>query len=273
MPTISRSRQLFHQTPRLRLASIVRRNLPAGRQFKNHAHPFYELALMFEGACEWQLPNRTWSLNEGQLLLLAPGRFHREKVEPGTGARQGWVGFELDHELPRAWQAPVASGAYFSEFKRLYRVVYEEHQSATIGAELRSSLALHEILILFCRLFEAPEALPPGSMDGRQMAGAAAQTIRANLQAPIPIRQLADYHSLSVSRFSAVFREIHGMGPGRFLQKARVERARQLLRDSEYSIKEIAALCGYADSAHFSHAFSRACGRSPRAYRRADVRT
>jgi len=219
---------------------------------------------MLEGECEWHLEKGIVTLREGDLLLLPPGTFHAERSRPGTSARPAWVGFEWEVRLPRRWFKPVAAGPWLSDLKRLFRVVFEEHQSQAFGAEHRTLLALQEILILFGRLFEAPVEPRGGSADARQIAGAAAQTIRANLREPIPIRDLAAYHSLSPSRFSAIFREVHGRGPGRFLREARLERARALLADPTLSIKEIAAECGYADVSHFSHAFRQAMGHSPR---------
>jgi len=232
-----------------------------------HAHPFHELALMLEGECEWHLENDSATLREGDLLLLPPGTFHAERSRPGTSARPAWVGFEWEARPPRQWFKPVSAGPWFADLKRLFRVVFEEHQSQAFGAEQRTLLALQEILILFGRLFDRPPETRSGSADARQIAGAAAQTIRVNLREPIAIRDLAAYHSLSPSRFSAIFREVHGKGPGRFLRETRLKHARELLDAAELSIKEIAAKCGYADVSHFSHSFRQAMGRSPREYR------
>jgi len=72
---------------------------------------------------------------------------------------------------------------------------------------------------------------------------------------------------LSVSRFCELFRVQVGLAPHQFLQKQRLERAKDLLENSPHSIKSIAAQVGYDNPFHFSLRFKRHTGQSPRAYR------
>jgi AraC-like DNA-binding protein len=51
------------------------------------------------------------------------------------------------------------------------------------------------------------------------------------------------------------------------LAEARYAKARDLLRQTDLPVEEIAAQIGYAESAAFIHAFRRWAGQSPRAYR------
>ncbi|WP_157837128.1 helix-turn-helix transcriptional regulator [Geminisphaera colitermitum] len=50
----------------------------------------------------------------------------------------------------------------------------------------------------------------------------------------------------------------------RTLEAIRMERAKHLLSQGKWSIKEIATQCGYASAVHFSHAFRRVAGIAPR---------
>lgn len=50
----------------------------------------------------------------------------------------------------------------------------------------------------------------------------------------------------------------------RTLEAIRMERAKHLLGRGKWSIKEIAAQCGYASAVHFSHAYRRVAGIAPR---------
>ncbi|MEY2843442.1 MAG: hypothetical protein RI920_1479, partial [Pseudomonadota bacterium] len=51
------------------------------------------------------------------------------------------------------------------------------------------------------------------------------------------------------------------------LAEARYARARQLLRQTQLPIEEVARQLGYAEAAAFIHAFQRWAGQTPRAYR------
>jgi AraC-like DNA-binding protein len=58
-----------------------------------------------------------------------------------------------------------------------------------------------------------------------------------------------------------------GTSPVRYLIRARVDRAHQLLTDTNMSVSYVAATLGYADVACFSRQYKRTTGRSPRAAR------
>jgi AraC-like DNA-binding protein len=59
-----------------------------------------------------------------------------------------------------------------------------------------------------------------------------------------------------------------GVAPHRWLINRRVELAKDLLRDRETSLSEIALRCGFADQSHFTRVFTRWAGVSPGAWRR-----
>ena len=69
--------------------------------------------------------------------------------------------------------------------------------------------------------------------------------------------------------FRRYFKECTGVAPLAYLNRMRLERARELLRlESSLSVSEIALLCGYRDPLYFSTAFRRHTGLSPVAYRK-----
>jgi AraC-like DNA-binding protein len=77
--------------------------------------------------------------------------------------------------------------------------------------------------------------------------------------------------AVSVSeRYLYILFEQAGSSPAAWLRTARLERARRMLADPRHShqaIGEIAALAGFANSAHFSRAFRRQYDMTPRAWR------
>ena len=74
---------------------------------------------------------------------------------------------------------------------------------------------------------------------------------------------------LSVSRFYELFRAATGTSPARYIRRRRFERAEEMLRTTDLSVKEIANHTGRFDFSHFVRDFERFYGKSPRAYRRA----
>lgn len=92
--------------------------------------------------------------------------------------------------------------------------------------------------------------------------------IDRSLDGPILIRDLADIARLSVRHFSEAFRTSVGAQPHAFITARRIARAKDLMRDSDDPLSEIAAACGLSDQSHLSRLFRRATGVSPNAWRR-----
>lgn len=89
-----------------------------------------------------------------------------------------------------------------------------------------------------------------------------------HLGEPLRIPALAAHCGLSTRSLNRRFRAALGTTPLDFLQEARIQSARELLRASDLAISEIAARCGYPDPSHFSRRFSARAGSSPQEYRR-----
>jgi AraC family transcriptional regulator of arabinose operon len=84
------------------------------------------------------------------------------------------------------------------------------------------------------------------------------------------VRALARAASLSPDHYGRLFRAINYCAPREWIQRARLQRASQLLRETTLSISEIAAETGYADVFQFSRLFKRRMGLPPGRWREAD---
>jgi AraC family transcriptional regulator len=91
--------------------------------------------------------------------------------------------------------------------------------------------------------------------------------IEAHLAEPIAMTQLAAVLDLSVSHFTALFREATGLSPHQYVIRRRVERARSLLGAGDLTINQIAAETGFAHQSHLARHFQRVLGVTPRALR------
>ncbi len=79
----------------------------------------------------------------------------------------------------------------------------------------------------------------------------------------ISVADMAEYAHLSVSRFSAVFRQQFGIAPYQYLLRLRLLHARRLLQTNGLSLQQIAEMCGFASVPHFSKAFKKLMGYAP----------
>jgi AraC-like DNA-binding protein len=104
----------------------------------------------------------------------------------------------------------------------------------------------------------------------------AKENLVAHLTQELSITGIAEACGMSTRRFVRAFRHTTGITPHRWLRAVRIERAKELLRNSSFSLAQIAHDCGFADQSHFTRVFRAGVGITPGAWRReatvADVR-
>ncbi|HDR9239034.1 helix-turn-helix domain-containing protein [Burkholderia vietnamiensis] len=175
---------------------------------------------------------------------------------------------ELDRE-PR--ELKLADRTYFEDARvaAQFRSLALERWDDADG-RLRVNEAAHDVLSLLLRGQGAARADAP-------LRGGLAPAVRRRvrdyidsyLSQPLTLGELANVAALSEYHFSRMFRLSFGRAPHAWVAEQRLARARLLLRTTALPLAQVAAECGYANAAHFSHRFRDAHGTTPNAYRRA----
>src|ERR1700750_1961910 len=83
---------------------------------------------------------------------------------------------------------------------------------------------------------------------------------------PLDVPALARVAHVSPAHFSRQFRATFGETPHRYLQRHRVERAMELLRETEDSVTEVCLDVGFNSLGTFSRTFRAIVGESPSEY-------
>jgi len=79
--------------------------------------------------------------------------------------------------------------------------------------------------------------------------------MEANLEEPIMLDDLAGYVGISRRQLERLFQKYLNCSPSRYYMKLRLMRARQLLKQTPMSILEVAMICGFVSTAHFSKCY------------------
>ncbi len=138
--------------------------------------------------------------------------------------------------------------------------LFETLLAARSDHPLRAPAALLQLL----DLFEAPQ--PPMQPEER-LERVLAYLDSAEGEHP-DIEMLAGIAGLHPNYFIKFFESHTGTSPGRYMIRRRMERAREMLSNSDLSIGEIAQVLGFKDSSYFSRLFKAKEGMTPLAYRR-----
>ncbi|WP_333826530.1 AraC family transcriptional regulator [Pararhodobacter sp.] len=148
-------------------------------------------------------------------------------------------------------------------------IASEASQTAMGGAlyveSLSRALGVHLLRRYATIRLPAPRAgqrLSPGEM--RRIG----DYIEEQLAEPLTLEGMAARIGMTTDLFTRRFRASFGMPPYRYVTARRVARARQLLMQGQFAVKEVAALCGFADQAHLTRIYSRETGVTPAAFRK-----
>ena len=95
--------------------------------------------------------------------------------------------------------------------------------------------------------------------------------IEQNCGRTIRLDELAQLTGLSQSYFCSAFRESTGMPPQQWQMKARVERAKKLLKKGDTPLASVAVGVGFADQAHLTRVFRKIVGTTPGAWRKEQI--
>lgn len=111
-------------------------------------------------------------------------------------------------------------------------------------------------------IWERPEAIPQGDFLHETV-----RLITGRFPEDIRLEDMARHAGLNKFHFLRRFRRETGMTPAAFVQRMRVVRAMELLRETRLPVREVAGEVGYGNPAAFTRAFTRVMGVGPLQYR------
>ena len=89
----------------------------------------------------------------------------------------------------------------------------------------------------------------------------------AHLSEDVKLADLSQLLAMSPFHFSRLFKQSLGISPHQYLIQQRVERAKQLLKQTDQAIAAIAFDCGFSSHSHLTKQFRHLTGTTPKAYR------
>lgn len=250
-----------------------------------HWHREYELVYMEKGSLNCQICCKQFTLNEGQVLWVAPGILHGYEYEtnaqavsflflPELFAAEGSLLYERFVQPLRILNAEycIMDGSKFwhNEGTELVRSMISIWDS---NPETRE-LDIQSLTVRFWSLlFRNRDGLVTGNTSEatmRMQARYIAMTefIAQHYREKLMLEQIARAANISRSEALRCFRTLAGQTPVEYLLNHRLRQAQRMLISTEKSITEIACASGFESVAYFDRVFRRVFGCTPRQMRR-----
>lgn len=241
---------------------------PGYHTWRPHGTEDYLLTLTLRGRGRFGHAGGDLITRRGDLVMLRP----RTAADYGVERElQSWEVLWTHFQPHPHWRAlldwpQIAPGLmHLRAAGAVVRAFHDVHHQAGSALPNRTLFALNalERLLLLC---DAVNPLRRAAILDDRVQTAIDYLCRHRAQ-KVRLGDVAAAAHLSVSRLCDLFKRQVGLPPLQFLEKQRLDHARELLENSAHSIKSIARQVGYENPFHFTFRFKKYAGQSPRAYR------
>lgn len=79
----------------------------------------------------------------------------------------------------------------------------------------------------------------------------------------LPIQKFADASFISINMFRNLFHKQFGMSPVKYRNYLRIERSKELLREGDFTVAEVAYACGFETVGYFCRCYQKITGETP----------
>lgn len=100
----------------------------------------------------------------------------------------------------------------------------------------------------------------------------ACEYVLENIENDINLKDVSEHFFISRNYFCSLFKKETGENFLEYVTKAKIERAKILLKENNYKAYEVSSILGYKETAYFSKLFKKYTGHSPTEYRKYTVK-
>lgn len=238
------------------------------------SHYLFHYVISGTGTLDAQDSNgisKRYSIRSGQGFMMFPGQICSYCADRDLPWEYTWLEFDglrIKEALQIAGLSP-SSPIYRTHSKELRSKMEEELLYIAHHAKEPSFHLLgHGFLFLdyLTRSIAPYQVAPSGKIQDFYIKEAITY-IEQNFQNDISVEGISQHCGLNRSYFGTLFRQSLGQTPQEFLIRYRMVKAAELLKLTHLSIQDIASTVGYTNPLHFSRAFKKVYGKSPRIWR------
>lgn len=248
-----------------------------------HSHDYYEFYFFLEGDVEIQIGDRTYPVQEGDILMIPPAQQHRPVIHSFRVPYRRfvfWISQTYCAHLRKLSDAyvylidcAVQNRQYclhtdritFNEIQsRLIRLL-EEMQAEEFGRDAQLPLLVNDLILSLNRLLYRQHNPKSRSVE-QSLYQQITLFIEEHLDEDLSLARLAGEFFVSRYYIAHMFKDKLGMSIHQYITKKRLARCRQAILGSQ-SISEVYESFGFGDYSSFYRAFKKEYGISPKDFR------
>lgn len=140
-----------------------------------------------------------------------------------------------------------------------------------ISGQLYAEAKILELLAMEVGIYEKGQVIVKGNSQDKVLKKlySARQLMLSNLHQNLSIREISREMAINEYMLKKEFKRVFGYSINEFYAKEKMNKAKELLKSTQRPIYEIAGEIGYKNATHFSAAFKRFFGSTPKNFRSA----
>ncbi|MDR0426918.1 MAG: AraC family transcriptional regulator [Clostridiales bacterium] len=252
----------------------------------NHHHTTHEIIFIKAGKSEFLIEGKKYSLKKNCLLFIANFERHmhasyetpyeRYYILLGNNMMDNRI---LDFRLMSLLRNRPDNYCHMTELSQkdaeeleaLFTELLREYNDNNPYKLNCLKLKVSELFIFLYR--KKPEIFMDYSNDSyANTVIGVQQYLNDNFHKPLLLKDVAAEFYTDMYYLSTKFKKIIGYTFKQYLSNLRISQAKHLLQNTDTSVAEIAADCGFADTTNFIRAFKKNEGISPLKYRKNNIK-
>ena len=251
-------------------------------------HDFFEMVYIKKGDVNFEISDKPVDIGPNEMIIIKPKQFHKFIVKSSTGCEFIVFNFKFENKIN-----DNISGVSLDDFLNFVRNketgpfitlkvsakndivilldrILKEKQNDEIGTEFLNYLLVLELFVLISRAMkmEWENSIKGKSNKLKEVIQAAINYIDTNYERDISLKDISKYVFLSPSYFAKAFKDVTGKSPINFLIQVRLNRAKELLSETQQKVYEIAIGVGFSNQQRFNEIFKKYTGITPLQYRK-----
>ena len=232
-----------------------------GPEIRNH----YLFVFVKKGNAVLHGENGDISFGDHDMLVMFPEkRVHYHALTEWSINYVGLYGKAVDDMMTQMGVTAENPIIHINCFDEIFKIFSDIYNISILPQSYKNDLEITKLIYeFFIHLFSNQK-----NLSNIDLVYAAVRTIDLNYNSSIKITDIASRFYITPVYLGKIFKERIGISPKQYIIKKRIERAKELLANTNLAVNEISNSVGYTDQLYFSRIFKVHCKLSPLEYRK-----
>lgn len=233
-----------------------------------HGYCVDQILFCASGAGKLKVMDKEYMITENMCIFLPKGIPH-EYYSLGDKWEIKWACFGgksvKDVLFQFRFTEPFVMSISDSSFEPLFKKIYNALTTDEVFGGYTASAIVYELIVNLYRQKNTDGGQHSSPKNG--IISKALDFVEINLANPITIEAIAEKCEVTPQHLCRVFKEALDIRPFEYINRKRIQKAKELLIESSMSVSEIGLAVGYGDCSYFSAVFKKLENITPRDFR------